>query len=82
MKPVLVHEQLESRFALSASSIVPHVPAASSTPHQAAHVHDPVQKIHTGLPVIHNDLWKGNKILGPVNQNDHHPISAVHQVRR
>ena len=82
MKLMLVHEQLESRFALSASSVVRHVPAASSAPHQAAHVHDPVQKGQTGLPVIHNDLWRGTHILGPMNQNDHHPIAAVHQVRR
>ena len=82
MKFLLVHEQLESRYAPSASSVVHHVPAASSASHQAAHVHDPLQKSQTGLPVIHNDLWKGNKILGPVNQNDHHPISGVHQVRR
>ena len=79
MKTVLVHERLESRFALSASSVVPHVPAAS---HQTAHVHDPVQKSHVGLPTIHNDLWKGNKLIDPVHQGDHHPITAVHRVKQ
>ena len=82
MKTVLVHERLESRFALSASSVVPHVPAASAASHQGAHVHDPVQKSHVGLPTIHNDLWKGNKLIGPVHQNDHHPITAVHRVKQ
>jgi len=82
MKTVLVHERLESRFALSVSSVVPHVPAASAASHQAAHLHDPVLKIQAGLPTIHNDLWKGNKLIGPVHQNDHHPITAVHRVKQ
>jgi hypothetical protein len=82
MKTVLVHERLESRFALSASSVVPHVPAASAASHQAAHVHDPVQKSHVGLPTINNDLRSGNKMIGPVHQSDHHPITAVHRVKQ